>query len=166
MQTGTRFAFRSPMSPSKKSAPKSIRKKHSSAFLMLTSMVWCAVACVQLALSTQDQVSTEAVEIQWRLTKFGWMDATTWATSWTEPARTIDFIHPTIFAGMIFLFTVWAMIWASSEWDVERLFSGDKSDANDPIILDSDSAQKKSAQNKSCGGDCVTCKCDVTEQNA
>lgn len=60
----------------------------------------------------------------WRKTRYGWEDSSKWIQA--EPIlfeRRIELIHPLAISGFLLLSSVGMLIWASEEWDTERLFS-------------------------------------------
>jgi hypothetical protein len=61
-------------------------------------------------------------EMNWRKTRFGWDDLSKWSRPPViEFERRIELIHPLAFAGMILTSSLCLMIWASEEWQTERL---------------------------------------------
>ena len=65
-----------------------------------------------------------AISSTWRRTRYGWEDSSKWVTA--KPIRferRIELIHPLAISGIILLSSIGMLIWASEEWDTERLFS-------------------------------------------
>ena len=72
----------------------------------------------------QNTLATSAdIDTTWRHTKFGWQDSSSWPTadSFTPP-RTLELLHPFVWAGIVLITVIATMIWASSEWEFSRLF--------------------------------------------
>lgn len=60
----------------------------------------------------------------WRKTRYGWEDSSKWVQAEPIPfERRIELIHPLAVSGIILLSSIGMLIWASEEWDTERLFS-------------------------------------------
>ena len=69
------------------------------------------------------------IDSDWRYTKFGWQNASSWVgPNAGVPRQTIELMHPLVWAGIVLISVITAMIWASNEWDFGRLFS----DADEP----------------------------------
>ncbi len=58
----------------------------------------------------------------WRYTNEGWQDISALMPREPAPENPIRRIHPLVWASSILLGTVSMAVWASSEWDVSRLF--------------------------------------------
>ena len=76
-------------------------------------------------LSTSPEIDTT-----WRHTKYGWQDSARWpvADAFT-PSKTVELLHPIVWAAIVLLSVVTSTIWASNEWETARLFRSD-SDSN------------------------------------
>ena len=61
-------------------------------------------------------------ESNWRMTRFGWEQTNNWARP-TSPLieRRIELVHPVIFSVLIVLLSVAFLIWATEEYDWDRL---------------------------------------------
>ena len=63
------------------------------------------------------------IDTNWRYTRFGWQDSSFWQRTPADlEPRTIDRISPVLFSIDIILAVLGAMIWASEDWQVDRLF--------------------------------------------
>lgn len=63
------------------------------------------------------------IDSTWRHTKHGWQDSATWhAADSYVPVKTIEQLHPFVWAGTVLIAVIAVMIWASSEWEIARLF--------------------------------------------
>jgi hypothetical protein len=81
----------------------------------------CFSNCLDLSfcVSSFDSESTP-----WRMTRYGWQDATTWMLPPTVPyERRIELIHPVSFAALVLLSAMGAVIWASEEKQWQRVIS-------------------------------------------
>ncbi len=75
--------------------------------------------------SPQLVVSPE-IDTNWRYTKFGWQDVSTWANPKAYvPRQTIQLLHPLVWASIVLISVLATMIWASSESEFARLFQPD-----------------------------------------
>jgi hypothetical protein len=80
---------------------------------------------VSVASSPQLAVSPD-IDTDWRYTKFGWQNAANWVNPNTYvPRQTIQLLHPLVWAGIVLISVLATMIWASSEWELARLFQLD-----------------------------------------
>ena len=69
----------------------------------------------------------------WRKTRKGWEESSKWVQAESiEYERKIELVHPLSVSGIILLSSIGMLIWASEEWDTERLFSSreNKNNAN------------------------------------
>ena len=63
------------------------------------------------------------LESEWRYTRFGWQKPIDWFRTPSDIGiRLIERVNPILFSIDILLAVVGAMIWASDEWQVRRLF--------------------------------------------
>ena len=68
-------------------------------------------------------ITSSDIDTTWRHTKFGWQDSATWtAADSFVPQKTVELIHPLVFAITILILVIAAMVWASNESEIERLF--------------------------------------------
>ncbi|MFK7769740.1 MAG: hypothetical protein AB8B55_21210 [Mariniblastus sp.] len=68
-------------------------------------------------------VTSSEVGTTWRRTKDGWQDSTTWSNGdQFVPRKSFQSIHPFVWAAIVLLSVIAAMIWASNEWEISRLF--------------------------------------------
>jgi hypothetical protein len=102
------------------------------AFIIAASLVatWTCSAITHASGHTQGEASRPAttdIDSTWRHTKFGWQDSASWpvADSYV-PVKTIEQVHPFVWAGTVLLGVIATMIWASSEWEIDRLFENDE----------------------------------------
>ena len=58
----------------------------------------------------------------WRYTNEGWQDISALMPREPAPENPLRRIHPLVWASSILLGTISMTVWASSEWDVSRLF--------------------------------------------
>jgi hypothetical protein len=66
------------------------------------------------------------IDSTWRHTKFGWQDSAFWRPADSfRPVKTIELLHPFVWAGIVLIAVIATMIWASSEWEISRLFESD-----------------------------------------
>jgi hypothetical protein len=79
-----------------------------------------------------DPVSNQAVtgDTSWRLTKFGWQDSSAWVSDAFAPHPTLELIHPATWALLVLLSVIVATIWASNEWEFERLLPASHAEDN------------------------------------
>jgi len=67
-------------------------------------------------------ISTE-IESTWRYTAEGWQDASTWQVPESfVPMQTFELVHPFVWAAIVLLAVIAAMIWASNESEIADLF--------------------------------------------
>ena len=122
--------FRVPM-------PKSARKVTSLVALISAAFLAAVWACstiaivlgsVQIDSHRPRTLSTSAdIDSTWRHTKFGWQDSASWpAADSFVPIKTIELLHPVVWAGIVLIAVITTMIWASSEWEIARLFERDE----------------------------------------
>ncbi len=70
------------------------------------------------------------IDSTWRHTKFGWQDSARWPVADSfAPVKTIELLHPFVWAGIVLFAVIGTMIWASSEWEIARLFGSDEAPA-------------------------------------
>ena len=63
------------------------------------------------------------LDTHWRYTRFGWQDSSSWQRTPADLGpRVVDRISPILFSIDIILAALGAMIWASDDWQVDRLF--------------------------------------------
>lgn len=77
------------------------------------------------------QLDTPELDSSWRYTRYGWQDSSEWIRTPAEISpRGIDQINPVLISLDILLAAAAAMIWASDECQVARLFGRQ----NDPKL--------------------------------
>jgi len=104
------------------------------------SMAWasCSIPVLlnpfEAATQTGKPLTTSSdIDTTWRHTKFGWQDSATWtAADSFVPQKAVELIHPLVFAITILILVIAAMVWASNEWEIERLFGQGASVADKP----------------------------------
>ena len=101
---------------------ESLRKLTRAAALLVCLLI-AGLGCWQVGVGMQEWPATTETQ-RWRLTNQGWQSADSWATSWAAGPRLVDHVHPTIVAALILLTVMGVCIWASSEWEVDRLLRG------------------------------------------
>jgi hypothetical protein len=70
----------------------------------------------------QQLMAQDAGDSTWRRTRLGWVDTRSWYHPQSvEYERRIELVHPIIFAALLVLFSVGALIWASEEYQWARL---------------------------------------------
>ncbi|HMP80912.1 MAG TPA: hypothetical protein PKD54_15760 [Pirellulaceae bacterium] len=69
------------------------------------------------------QAANELVQPEWRYTRFGWEDANAWVAVPAIPTAK-PMIHPIAVSVLILFAALAAMLWASEEYDFDRLFAG------------------------------------------
>lgn len=78
------------------------------------------------------EIEVNEASHNWRKTRYGWEDSAKWIQA--KPIlfeRRIELIHPLAISGIILLSSIGMLIWASEEWDTERLTaSGDSRSKN------------------------------------
>jgi hypothetical protein len=86
-----------------------------------------ASGSVQVGGKTRHTLSTSAdIDSTWRHTKYGWQDSASWPSADSfVPIKRIELIHPFVWAGIVLITVIATMIWASSEWEIARLFETD-----------------------------------------
>ena len=116
--------------------PKNARKATSLAALICATTLAAVWVCsltmasgvVQVDGSNPRAIATSAeIDSTWRLTKFGWQDSARWPSADSYvPVKTIEMLHPFVWAGTVLIAVIASMIWASSEWEIARLFKRDE----------------------------------------
>jgi hypothetical protein len=94
--------------------------------LTMVSTATC-ISSMSLCFPTEAQQPIARIQPEldthWRYTRFGWQDSSFW---YRTPAdlgpRMIDRISPVLLSIDIILAALGAMIWASDDWQVDRLF--------------------------------------------
>jgi hypothetical protein len=78
------------------------------------------------SLATHSEIDTT-----WRHTKLGWQDSAAWPAADTfAPQKKFELLHPFVWAAVVLITVIGTMIWASSEWEFNRLFeNSDETDA-------------------------------------
>lgn len=72
---------------------------------------------------THTLATSAEIDTTWRHTKFGWQDSAHWSVGDSfAPVKTIEFLHPFVWAGTVLIAVIATMIWASNEWEIARLF--------------------------------------------
>lgn len=76
------------------------------------------------AVSSHPTVLSVSPEIDsnWRYTKHGWQDISNWTGQRAAVRQITGSFHPFAWAATVLILVIATMIWASSEWDFERLF--------------------------------------------
>jgi hypothetical protein len=69
-----------------------------------------------------ESVSSQNGTTMWRYTNEGWQDISAIMPREPAPENPLRRIHPMIWASSILLASISMTIWASSEWEVSRLF--------------------------------------------
>jgi hypothetical protein len=117
--------------------PKNARKATSLVALICAitlvavwvfSTISIAFGLMQVDGSRPRTIATSAdIDSTWRHTKYGWQDSASWpvADSYV-PVKTIEMLHPFVWTGTVLIAVIAAMIWASSEWEIARLFQRDE----------------------------------------
>ena len=76
------------------------------------------------AVSPAGIVISPQIDTNWRYTKYGWQNTSSWVSPRGHvPRQTIQMVHPLVWAGIVLISVLTTMIWASSEWDFARLFN-------------------------------------------
>ena len=80
-----------------------------------------------LAQDLKPSAFTTSAEIDttWRHTKHGWQDSARWPVETFVSRKTIELLHPFTWAAIVLISVVATTIWASSEWEIARLFTDD-----------------------------------------
>jgi hypothetical protein len=80
--------------------------------------------------SAPSAISTSSdIDTTWRHTKHGWQDSNRWPVDTYVPRKTIELLHPFTWAAIVLISVVGTTIWATSEWEIARLF-GEAADAD------------------------------------
>lgn len=107
-------------------------KKISNLFIGSATGVWlfcrASVSAVATGVLQADTLLNSPAELgtSWRHTKFGWQDSSRWFVDSFAPVKTFEVIHPILWAALVLITVVGVMIWASEEWDIERLFDDEE----------------------------------------
>ena len=67
-------------------------------------------------------VLSPEIDLDWRYTKNGWQHIGELRHDKFAPLRTFESIHPFIWAATVMLAVVATTVWASSEWEIARLW--------------------------------------------
>ena len=117
--------------------PKNARKATSLVALICATTlaaVWAfstitiASGLMQVDGNRSRTIATSAdIDSTWRHTKYGWQDSASWPAADTYvPVKAIEMLHPFVWAGTVLFAVIATMIWASSEWEIARLFQRDR----------------------------------------
>jgi len=105
--------------------------RKSSRFLLPTTFCLVLLICDASLLSGPIGPATAQEETSWRRTRFGWVDTKTWERPSNPPSRyRVEQIHPLAFSALIVLLSVALLIWATEEYDWDRLTASDRSKDN------------------------------------
>lgn len=75
---------------------------------------------------TRRLATSSEIDSTWRHTRHGWQDSARWpAADSFAPVKTIELLHPFVWAGIVLIAVIVTMIWASSEWEISRLFASE-----------------------------------------
>lgn len=79
------------------------------------------------------------IDSTWRHTKYGWQDSVGWPSADPYlPIKTVELLHPLVWAGIVLITVMATMIWASSEWEIARLFEDDEPGEFQPSASNAD----------------------------
>ena len=92
--------------------------------LPVQAFVLSAICLSAIVIAQSDTSSSRhsGLESSWRRTEFGWQDSSNWLVDSFAPRQTLELIHPVIWGLLILILVIGTTIWASSEWDLARLF--------------------------------------------
>ena len=112
--------------------PNNVRSATSLIVIFCATLWACstianASGVVQVDGNGRRSLSTSPdIDSTWRHTKYGWQDSASWpAGDSFAPTKTVELLHPFAWAGTVLIGAIAAMIWASSEWEIARLFKSD-----------------------------------------
>jgi hypothetical protein len=104
--------------------------RSQSGFLGLALALLAVSAAALIANSTLQQETHPSsvhdyADNGWRFTEIGWQDSTTWFVDSFKPQPVFELVHPLIWAAMVLILVISAMIWSSNEWQIGRLFGSE-----------------------------------------
>ena len=110
---------------------QTIRKTLS--LVALSFAVTFGVAMLVGNMSFEDQTGSQLIQpsppalspdidMEWRYTKDGWRHIGEMYPDRFAPVRTFESIHPFVWAATVMMAVVGTTVWASSEWEIARLW--------------------------------------------